>query len=342
MAVDMLQPADDASSQAMALYEEAQQDMAQDKFEAARRKLRQAHILAPQDMMILDALGAFLAEAGPQQEAITALQQAVQKQPDQGFEKYMYLGQLLEGPEAVSSIRNGVAVLQQQQTAAEGEEREEATELLAEALCSLAELLLGTAEDVSTVAAECQQVLATAGHLQPDSPQPLQVLASLKVELQKPDEALQHLRDSMQKWFPALQRMLADPDESEADESNPDESALDEDEQDLDAQLPSFEFRFETAKLLIELDETTEAAVQILDSLIEEDDSVPNVWYMLAMCLLGGGQTEAAAEALQHGRKLLKKQADAEELAKDFSDLKIAIDEAAKEQTMQDDVAAAS
>ena len=63
--------------------------------------------------------------------------------------------------------------------------------------------------------------------------------------------------------------------------------------------------------------------MQILDSLIEEDDSVPNVWYMLAMCLLGGGQTEAAAEALQHGQKLLRKQSDADELAKDFSDLKV-------------------
>ena len=63
--------------------------------------------------------------------------------------------------------------------------------------------------------------------------------------------------------------------------------------------------------------------MQILDSLIEEDDSVPNVWYMLAMCLLGGGQTEAAAEALQHGQKLLRKQRDADELAKDFSDLKV-------------------
>lgn len=63
--------------------------------------------------------------------------------------------------------------------------------------------------------------------------------------------------------------------------------------------------------------------MQILDSLIEEDDSVPNVWYMLAMCLLGGGQTEAAAEALQHGQKLLKKQRDTDELAQDFKDLKV-------------------
>lgn len=63
--------------------------------------------------------------------------------------------------------------------------------------------------------------------------------------------------------------------------------------------------------------------LQVLDSLIEEDDSVPNVWYMLAMCLLGGGQTEAAAEALQHGQKLLRKQSDTDDLAQDFKDLKV-------------------
>ena len=61
----------------------------------------------------------------------------------------------------------------------------------------------------------------------------------------------------------------------------------------------------------------------MLDSLIEEDDSVPNVWYMLAMCLLGGSQTAAAEEALQHGKKLLTNKKDTEELAKDFSDLKV-------------------
>lgn len=37
--------------------------------------------------------------------------------------------------------------------------------------------------------------------------------------------------------------------------------------EDLQEQLPSFEFRFETAKLLIELDDTTEAAVQVSNSL---------------------------------------------------------------------------
>lgn len=47
------------------------------------------YLFEAQDMMILDAYGAFLAEAGPQQESIAVLQLAVQQQPNEGFEKYM-------------------------------------------------------------------------------------------------------------------------------------------------------------------------------------------------------------------------------------------------------------
>lgn len=56
-----------------------------------------------------------------------------------------------------------------------GDEREEANEQLAGALCALAERLLGDAEELDSVAAECQQLLDTAQQLFPDSPEPLQV-----------------------------------------------------------------------------------------------------------------------------------------------------------------------
>ena len=90
----------------------------------------------------------------------------------------------------------------------------------------------------------------------------MQVLASLRVEQQKPEEALQHLHTSMNKWFPSLQRMLADSD-ADSQDSNEQDDAIDAADEEIMAALPSFEFRFETAKLLIELDETTEAAVQV-------------------------------------------------------------------------------
>jgi kinesin family protein 5 len=41
------------------------------------------------------------------------LQKAVALSPDTGFEKYMYLGQLLEGEEAVAATQKGVELLQQ-------------------------------------------------------------------------------------------------------------------------------------------------------------------------------------------------------------------------------------
>ncbi len=57
----------------------------------------------------------------------------------------------------------------------EGDEREEANEQLGGALCALAERLLGSAEELASVAAECQQLLDRAQSIFPDSPEPLQV-----------------------------------------------------------------------------------------------------------------------------------------------------------------------
>lgn len=72
-------------------------------------------------------------------------QKAVTLSPDQGHSKYLYLGQLTSGAEAIAHLTKGIEILRQQQEGAcqlggasgggEGEE-------LSGAYCSLAEVYL--------------------------------------------------------------------------------------------------------------------------------------------------------------------------------------------------------
>ena len=97
----------------------------------------------------------------------------------------------------------------------------------------------------------------------PTSPEPQQALASLRYEQGRVDEALATLRASMAKWW------KPPPDESDeegaedGDEEMQAEGPSSRQEDPAAPAPPSYEFRFECAKLLIELDESTETAVEV-------------------------------------------------------------------------------
>ena len=100
------------------------------------------------DPEYLDAYGSFLAEYVPnkRQEAIELLKQACGLAPQTGFEKFMYLGQVLDAcgraREAEAAMRAGVEILKKENDAANSN-----GEFLTSALCSLAELLMGMIHD---------------------------------------------------------------------------------------------------------------------------------------------------------------------------------------------------
>ncbi|KAL4421299.1 hypothetical protein ABPG75_010590 [Micractinium tetrahymenae] len=335
-------------------YENAEMAFTMENFELARTSFKRALDMEPENIEFLEGYGSFLAEVGPQSEAVTVLQHAVALEPDEGFEKYMYLGQLVEGPEAEQHVRKGVAVLRKyieeqaaQPQPAEGseeaadaaEEKEHLDATLCSCLCSLAEVLLTKSQQgeagVAGVAAEVEALLGEARHLSPASPEPLQSLASLRQQQGKDEEALGLLRQSLALWFkPAPEEPESEGEEEGAKAKEGEaakkaaaaEAAEEEEElgsQDSDSEegneedrmefeegsfteLPSYEFRFETAKLLLELDDTVDAASQVLEQLLEENDQDPNVWLLLAMCYQGGGDLESALEAAEHGLQLCR------------------------------------
>ncbi|PRW32682.1 UPF0661 TPR repeat-containing -like [Chlorella sorokiniana] len=330
-------------------FENAEMAFTMENFDQAAKSFRRALDMEPENIEYLEGYGSFLAETGQREEAVVVLQRAAAAQPDEGFEKFMYLGQLVEDPaEAESNVRKGVSILRaylqqhaQEPAPAEGSEEAEEQAMekehldatLASCLCALAEALLHKAQAagegaLAGVEGEVESTLNEARGLSPDSPEPLQALASLRQQQGKDEEALQVLRQSMALWFkPAPEESDEEAEEeggegkpaaggsakkkkAEAEEEDLGSSDSDDDEMEFDSdddELPSYEFRFETAKLLLELDESVEAASQVLEGLLDENDQDPNVWLLLAMCCQGGGDEEGALGAVEEGIEVCKR-----------------------------------
>ena len=244
--------------------------------------------------------------------------------------------------EAERSMRRGIELLRQEIAQMEdhpelagsgGDEaaeeladaREHLREALSSALCSLAELLMGSAADeadeadeegdafqellaASPALQECENLLQEAQCLWSRSPEPLQALSSLRHLQGQDDLALELLRQSLSLWHiplpPGAEERLENG-RGGTNEVNMVEEAGASPE--ISGTLPSYEFRFETAKLLLELDDSMETAASVLEGLLEENDTVPDVWLLLAVAYRSGGELEAAAEAASEGASMARK-----------------------------------
>ncbi|GAX77182.1 hypothetical protein CEUSTIGMA_g4628.t1 [Chlamydomonas eustigma] len=392
---------------AQQLYEKAQAALLYDDYDTAREALRQAASLEPENLEIVEAYGSLLAELGEQEQAVLVLQKVVSLSPELGHEKYLYLGQLVEGDEGLAYTRKGVELLQQKLNEAisscstrsedtklltqetnepdaepssmsvkrellkvdggdneemevmeevqdgdeedEVEEEEEVDDVedlregLCSALCSLAEMLMGRSESLEC-GSECEEVeglLDRARTACCSSPEPDQVLASLRYEQGRPEEALEALRKSMKLWFCKQEEEDEDM-EAVGDEiaegrrgrkslcGEMDSRREEESSDKVPLAEPSYEFRFECAKLLLELDDTTDVAIQVLEDLVEEDDCNPHTWHLLGTAYYAGGMLEDAQEIHDKGLALLKKLKvpQDDDVYHDFADLKGAIEDA--------------
>ena len=145
-----------------------------------------------------------------------------------------------------------------------------------------------------------------------------QALAGLLAEQGHSDEALAVLNQSLALWLPPAEAGAAE----ERDEST--------------ADLPSLEFRFDTAKLLLDLDHSTDTAVRVLEAraphafargsgraceswfvsrlaltrvrraqgLLEECDDRPDVWHLLALAHHGACAFERARNCLDEAEEV--------------------------------------
>jgi tetratricopeptide (TPR) repeat protein len=220
-----------------------------------------------------------------------------------GPDKFLWLAQLSEegGQDAVKWFEKAAKVLRGQISELEDEDdndsdlEEEHNEgsgdseliktkknALASALCAITEIYMTDLSLSPDAESACSKAMEEALQVAPNDPETLQTVASVRISQDRRNEAQKYLRKSLSLW---------------------------EDLEPGDAKIPSFAVRISLARLLMEA-EMEEEAYRVVESLVVEDDTSVETWYLggFAQYLLAkrtgdkkdlNGSTEETAESYQ-------------------------------------------
>ncbi|XP_051812895.1 uncharacterized protein si:dkey-12j5.1 [Acanthochromis polyacanthus] len=284
------------------LLEKTEECMDSFDFEMAGLFCQRALDVESTNLQALDMLGHIYSELGDTQKAKGAFLRAVELSPDIGHSKYMYLGQIHTGKEAVDYYTRGIQVLlsalEKQETATPAGAAalpDENSELptakdVSVAYCSIAEIYLTDLCMEEGAADKCREFIERALQYHHDNPEALQLMASYLFSTERNQEGKEYLLKSVGMWLPAQKQS----------------AASSTTEEDVQNDIPPYESRITTSKLLIESEEY-ETAVDVLEGLLEEDDEVVQVWYLSGwVCYL---QWEKAKEQQEReGREVTQEE----------------------------------
>ncbi|XP_075746043.1 uncharacterized protein LOC119159701 [Rhipicephalus microplus] len=295
---------DDLLSQMESCMNELQYDQAREYGESALKK-------EPNNLKVLDALSSLLLEMADPSSALELLHRMVQLDPDGGYRKYLSLGQLTGGKESLAHYAKGVQILcnllQEQQglaAASEGSSEADLNRALSSAYCAMAEIYMTDCCDEEDAEQQCSELVQKSIQADPSNPEAFQVQANFLLVKQEHEAAKEAMQRSLSLWLPQHERLLLGED---AGNSDP-----------VEVCPLSYSSRVNGAKVLIELEMLDEANT-VLDGLIEEDDGVVDVWYLLGwLNYLRGGEYQGNARYyLSKAREATRKVQfdDADELA---------------------------
>ncbi|KAF2748136.1 TPR-like protein [Sporormia fimetaria CBS 119925] len=256
--------------QATALLQTSQPDEALVLAKRALGLLQPGDEPTTEALPALNLLGEIYVELGEPEtarEAFTAAVALDEEGVHDGAEKFLWLAQLNDegGAESVRWFQKGVDVLKREigeleakrKTAEMEDELEEKKQKVATALCGIAEVYMTDLSWEEDAEARCEAAVTEALLVAPNSPEPLQTLASIRLSQERLEDAKAALNRSMALW-----------------------KDLDVD----DPKVPDHPLRISLSRLLMEA-KMEEEAIEVLERLIGENDSSVDAWYLGGWCL---------------------------------------------------------
>ncbi|KAI4843254.1 hypothetical protein E4T44_06837, partial [Aureobasidium sp. EXF-8845] len=267
------------------------------------RRLKTPNAVLP----ALNLLGEICIELGDADSARDYFIQAVEADPQGsipeavggGAEKFLWMAQLCEegGAASVGWFERGAAVLKREIAELEAvSDKDETVEIqleekrgkLANALCGVVEVYMTDLSWETDAEQRCESLITEAIMVDPDSPEVLQTLASVRLSQLKPEDARAALTRSISMW---------------------------KDLEPEDPLIPDFPNRVSLARLLMEADMEDEA-MDVLERLALEDDQSVEACYLGGWCLqlmadkkkaqYGEAVNDAASEQAKEVLSMLK------------------------------------
>ncbi|CAG8702520.1 17446_t:CDS:2, partial [Dentiscutata heterogama] len=233
-------------------------------YQLALQFAKRALSMESNNIMVLEVLGMVEIELGMFDEAKEHFLKAISINPNQGYSKYMYMGQLCEGLEAIKNFQCGVNLMIDEhksitsnKLSSSQDSHESLNHKISTALCSMIEIYL-----TDYAESKCEEYLNKALEIDPTNPEVYQLLASVRLSQQRNDEAKIALEKSLSSW---INLEPGDP------------------------SIPSYDTRISLVKLLLELSQYTQA-LSVLEILQKEDDQVVEIWYLYGWCYYCMGQ----------------------------------------------------
>jgi len=275
------------------------------EFELALKFCEKALSIEPNNVNVLETSGNVCAEMGDIENAKHYFLQAVQLQPDKGHVKYLYLGQISQGSEAVQYYERAIKVMTDCIEFHENNMQEvNETNMQAENEKSL------TKKDISSVYCSLAELYMTDCCMEENAEEICEKYCKQAVELDG---------DNFDAYL-SMCNFLLSKDDVETAKTNVDKAfeiwtKASETYQDNIAEIVNYESRITLIKILIEV-ECYEKVSVIVDQLIEENEDDIRIWYYLGLAKSLSKSTDNPRFYLEKALELYEKLAYEDESMK--------------------------
>ncbi|KAJ1548168.1 hypothetical protein HK096_002838 [Nowakowskiella sp. JEL0078] len=193
---------------------------------------------------------------------------------EKSYVKYLYLGQLSEGKDAIGFYERGVEIMKQElEKCADKAEISALKRKISSVLCSMSEIYMTDCCDEVEAESQCSAFLQHALEIDPTNIEVHQTMGSFKISQCDNDGARKALCDALALWM------------------SPDCTVA--------VNIPEYNSRLALGKMLVEVGEL-EKALDVLETVVNENDQDPEGWYVAAWASyrMGGGSDGSEDEEM--------------------------------------------